>query len=100
MVILGALQANFWYAFLAAMTLIVGAAYTLWMVKRVFWGPVINPDVNKLSDINAREFGILATLAIAVLWMGLYPQPVIEVMHASIANLLEQALTTKIPVIL
>ena len=97
MVILGALQANFWYAFLAAMTLIVGAAYTLWMVKRVFWGPVINPEVNKLNDINAREFGILAVLAVAVLWMGVYPQPVIEVMHVSIANLLEQALTTKIP---
>ena len=63
MVILGALQANFWYAFLAAMTLIVGAAYTLWMVKRVFWGPVNNPEVSNLSDINAREFGILAVLA-------------------------------------
>jgi len=100
MVILGALQANFWYAFLAAMTLIVGAAYTLWMVKRVFWGPVNNPEVNNLSDINAREFGILAVLAAAVLWMGVYPQPVIEVMHVSIANLLEQALTTKIPDIL
>ena len=97
MVILGALQANFWYAFLAAMTLIVGAAYTLWMVKRVFWGPVINPEVSKLNDINSREFGILAVLAVAVLWMGVYPQPVIEVMHVSIANLLEQALTTKIP---
>jgi NADH-quinone oxidoreductase subunit M len=97
MVILGALQANFWYAFLAAMTLIVGAAYTLWMVKRVFWGPVINPEVSKLNDINAREFGILAVLAVAVIWMGVYPQPVIEVMHVSIANLLEQALTTKIP---
>ena len=97
MVILGALQANFWYAFLAAMTLIVGAAYTLWMVKRVFWGPVINPEVSKLNDINARELGILAVLAVAVLWMGVYPQPVIEVMHVSIANLLEQALTTKIP---
>ena len=100
MVILGALQANFWYAFLAAMTLIVGAAYTLWMVKRVFWGPIVNPDVKTLSDINSREFGILAILAVAVLWMGVYPQPVIEVMHVSIANLLEQALTTKIPVIL
>jgi NADH-quinone oxidoreductase subunit M len=100
MVILGALQANFWYAFLAAMTLIVGAAYTLWMVKRVFWGPIVNPDVKTLNDVNAREFGILAILAVAVLWMGVYPQPVIEVMHVSIVNLLEQALTTKIPVIL
>ncbi len=100
MVILGALQANFWYAFLAAMTLIVGAAYTLWMVKRVFWGAVNNPEVSTLSDINAREFGILAILAAAVLWLGVYPQPVIEAMHVSIANLLEQALTTKIPGIL
>jgi NADH-quinone oxidoreductase subunit M len=81
MVILGALQANFWYAFLAAMTLIVGAAYTLWMVKRVFWGPIVNPDVKTLSDVNAREFGVLSILAVAVLWMGIYPQPVIEVMH-------------------
>tara|TARA_B000000475_G_scaffold56207_1_gene44245 strand:- start:2329 stop:2955 length:627 start_codon:yes stop_codon:yes gene_type:complete len=100
MVILGALQANFWYAFLAAMTLIIGAAYTLWMVKRVFWGTITNPEVSKLSDVNAREFGILAILAIAILWMGLYPQPVIEVMHASIVNLLEQSLTTKLPVLL
>jgi NADH-quinone oxidoreductase subunit M len=100
MVILGALQANFWYAFLAAMTLIVGAAYTLWMVKRVFWGPIVNPDVKTLSDVNAREFGVLSILAVAVLWMGIYPQPVIEVMHVSIANLLEQSLTTKIPAIL
>ena len=100
MVILASFEANFWYAFLAAMTLIVGAAYTLWMVKRVFWGPVNNPEVNSLSDINAREFSILAILAVAVLWMGVYPQPVIEVMHVSIANLLEQALTTKIPGIL
>ena len=100
MVILGALQANFWFAFLASMTLIIGAAYTLWMVKRVFWGEITNPEVSTLSDINSREFGILAILAIAVLWMGLYPQPVIEVMHASIVNLLEQALTTKLPVLL
>ena len=100
MVILGALQANFWFAFLAGMTLIIGAAYTLWMVKRVFWGEITNPEVSTLSDINAREFGILAILAIAVLWMGLYPQPVIEVMHVSIANLLEQALSTKLPVLL
>ena len=100
MVILGALQANFWYAFLAAMTLIIGAAYTLWMVKRVFFGAITNPQVSELSDVNAREFGILAILSIAVLWMGLYPQPVIEVMHVSIINLLEQSLTTKLPVLL
>jgi len=98
MVILGALQANFWFAFLAATTLIIGAAYTLWMVKRVFWGPINNPDVSSLSDINNRELCIFAILATAVLLMGMYPQPVIEVMHTSVINLLEQALTTKLPV--
>jgi len=98
MVILGSLQANFWFAFLAAMTLIVGAAYTLWMVKRVFWGPVTNSDISSLSDINARELFILAALAFAVLLVGIYPQPLVEVMHLSIVNLLEQALTTKLPV--
>ncbi len=96
MVILGAVQANIWYAVLAATTLIVGAAYTLWMVKRVFWGKITNPAVATLSDINTREFFILATLATAVLVMGLYPQPVIEVIHTSINHLLQQALTSKL----
>lgn len=96
MVILGVIQANIWYAVLAASTLIVGAAYTLWMVKRVFWGAITNPDVETLSDINAREFGILAVLAVAVVAMGLYPQPVIDVMHVSIEHLLNQALTSKL----
>jgi NADH-quinone oxidoreductase subunit M len=100
MVILGSLQANFWYAFFAAMILIVGAAYTLWMVKRVFWGPIVNSDVSTLSDINTREFFVLAVLAVAVLAVGVYPQPLIEVMHVSMVNLLEQALTTKLPVAL
>ena len=96
MVILGVMQANIWYAVLAGTTLIVGAAYTLWMVKRVFWGEVTNPAVATLSDINAREFGILAILAVAVVAMGLYPQPVIDVMHVSIEHLLNQALTSKL----
>jgi NADH-quinone oxidoreductase subunit M len=96
MVILGVVQANIWYAVLASSTLIVGAAYTLWMVKRVFWGVITNPDVATLKDINAREFGILAVLAIAVLAMGLYPQPIIEVIHVSIEHLLNQALTSKL----
>jgi len=96
MVILGAVQANIWYAVLAASTLIVGAAYTLWMVKRVFWGAITNPEVATLSDINTREFGILAVLAIAVIAMGIYPQPVIDVMHVSIEHLLNQALTSKL----
>ena len=96
MVILGAVQANIWYAVLAASTLIVGAAYTLWMIKRVFWGAITNPEVATLSDINTREFGILAVLAIAVIAMGVYPQPVIDVMHVSIEHLLNQALTSKL----
>jgi NADH-quinone oxidoreductase subunit M len=96
MVILGVMQANIWYAVLAGTTLIVGAAYTLWMVTRVFWGEVTNPAVSTLSDINAREFGILAILAVAVVAMGLYPQPVIDVMHVSIEHLLNQALTSKL----
>ncbi|CAC9543467.1 NADH-ubiquinone oxidoreductase chain M (EC 1.6.5.3) [uncultured Gammaproteobacteria bacterium] len=96
MVILGAVQANIWYGVLAGSTLIVGAAYTLWMVKRVFWGAITNPAVETLSDINAREFGILAVLAIAVIAMGLYPQPVIEVIHVTIEHLLNQALTSKL----
>ncbi len=96
MVILGAIQANIWYGVLAASTLIVGAAYTLWMVKRVFWGTITNPAVATLKDINAREFSILAILAVAVLVMGLYPQPVIELMHTSIEHLLHQALTSKL----
>jgi len=96
MVILGAAQANIWYAVLAATTLIVGAAYTLWMVKRVFWGGITNPDVATLSDINGREFAILAVLALAVLIIGIYPQPVIEIMHVSIEHLLQQALSSKL----
>jgi NADH-quinone oxidoreductase subunit M len=96
MVILGAVQANIWYAVLAATTLIVGAAYTLWMVKRVFWGKITNPAVQTLNDINGREFSILAILALAVLIMGLYPQPVIEVIHVSIDHLLHQALASKL----
>ena len=96
MVILAAVQANIWYAVLAATTLIVGAAYTLWMVKRVFWGPITNPAVETLNDINGREFFVLTILALAVIIMGLYPQPVIEVMHSSIEHLLNQALTSKL----
>jgi len=98
MVILGAMQANFWISTLAATTLILGAAYTLWMVKRVFWGPIHNEDVKSLNDINAREFLILGVLALAVIIMGVYPQPVIEVMHSSIEHLLNQALTSKLAI--
>jgi len=96
MVILGVVQANIWYAVLATTTLIVGATYTLWMVKRVFWGAVTNPKVSTLNDINGREFSILAILALVVLIVGLYPQPIIEIMHVSIEHLLNQALGSKL----
>jgi NADH-quinone oxidoreductase subunit M len=96
MVALGAIQFNFWVGFAASTTLIVGAAYTLWMYKRVVFGPVANSHVAALEDINAREFLILAVLAIAVLAMGLYPFPVTEVMHASVDNLLKHVAMSKL----
>ncbi len=96
MVIIASFHANFWYAFLAATTLILGAAYTLWMVKRVFYGEVANDNVRALKDLNRREFAIMFTLAIAVLAMGLWPAPVVEVMHVTIENLLQHIAVTKI----
>lgn len=88
MVIMAAIEVNFWYAFFAATTLITGAAYTLWMYKRVIFGAVASPAVEGLEDLNKREMLILAVLAAAVLWMGLYPLPVTEVMHATVEDLL------------
>ncbi len=96
MVILGAVKANFWLGLGAATALISGAAYTLWMFKRVYFGPIANDDVRKLTDINSREFLMLALLAIAVLWMGLYPKPITDVMDASVANLLKQVALSKL----
>jgi NADH-quinone oxidoreductase subunit M len=98
MVILASFKANFWFAFLAATTLILGAAYSLWMVKRVVFGDVANDNVQALEDVNAREFVILATLAGAVLLFGLWPAPLIEVMHASVDNLLAHVSVSKLPV--
>ena len=89
MVILSSFNANFWLAFLAATTLILGAAYTLWMVKRVIFGDIGNEGVAKLTDLNSREFLVLGILAIAVLGVGLWPAPLIDVMRESLANLLE-----------
>ena len=97
MVILASFRANFWFAFLAATTLIIGAAYTLWMVKRVIFGDVANKNVAKLEDINGRETFILTSLAIAVLVLGVWPDPLIEVMDASVANLLQHISVPKIP---
>jgi NADH-quinone oxidoreductase subunit M len=96
MVVLGAVQYNFWVGFAAATTLIVGAAYTLWMYKRVVFGAVANDHVAELTDIDAREFLILAALALCVLGMGLYPFPFTEVMHASVDNLLKHVAVSKV----
>ena len=96
MVIIASFKANIWYGFLAALTLVIGAAYTLWMVKRVYFGPVTNENVEKLSDLNKREFAIMAILAVAVVGLGVYPAPIMEVMHTSVENLLVQATTTKL----
>ena len=96
MVILASFRADFWYAFLAATTLIIGAAYTLWMVKRVVFGEIANDKVAKLQDVNGREALVLATLAIAVLALGLWPQPLIEVMDASVENLLRHIAVSKL----
>ena len=89
MVILAAFQANFWYAFLAGLTMILGAAYSLWLVKRVIFGEVTSKEVAKLEDINAREALVLGTLAVAVLMLGLWPDPLVNLMHASVDQLLE-----------
>ena len=97
MVILGAIQLNFWYAFLASFTLIFGAAYTLWMVKRVFYGEIANENVAALKDINKREFLILAILAIAVLAVGIYPQPLTDMTNASVTQLLSHLAQSKLP---
>jgi NADH-quinone oxidoreductase subunit M len=96
MVILGAVKYNFWIGFAAATTLILGAAYTLWMVKRVFFGAVANHHVAGLADIGAREFIVLGLLALCVLGMGLYPFPFTEVMHASVDNLLKHVAVSKL----
>ena len=97
LVILAAFRADFWYAFLAAMTLILGAAYTLWLVKRVIFGTVTNEHVAHVEDVNAREFLMMAVLAIAVLALGLWPAPLLEVMKPSIDHLVQQVMTSKLP---
>jgi NADH-quinone oxidoreductase subunit M len=97
MVILGAVKYNFWIGFAAASALIFGAAYTLWMFKRVYLGPVGNDQVRDLEDLNAREFLVMAFLGIAVLYMGIYPKPFTDVMDASVAQLLKQVALSKLP---
>ncbi len=96
MVVLSAFKANFWYAALAASTLILGAAYTLWMIKRVIFGKVVNDGVASLQDINGREFLILGVLALLVLLLGVWPAPLIDVMSPSVDNLLQHMTTSKL----
>ncbi|WP_230179294.1 NADH-quinone oxidoreductase subunit M [Aquabacterium sp. CECT 9606] len=96
MVILGAVQFDFLIGLLAATALIFGAAYTLWMYKRVYLGDVANDDVRGLTDINAREFLIMAILAVAVLWMGIQPKPFTDAMHVSVTELLKHVAQSKL----
>ena len=91
MVIIASFKANFWYAFLAASTLVLGAAYTLWMVKRVLYGEVANNKVAELQDLNQREFIVLGVLAVAVLFLGLWPAPLVDMMNVTIEQLIQQA---------
>ena len=96
MVIMAAIETNFWYAFCAATTLIFGAAYTLWMYKREIFGAVANAKVETLNDVSYREIFILTILAVAVLWIGLYPLPLTEVMHATVDDLLAHLSRSKL----
>ncbi|MGB5448790.1 MAG: NADH-quinone oxidoreductase subunit M [Woeseiaceae bacterium] len=96
MVIIASFKANFWYAFLAASTLVLGAAYTLWMVKRVVYGEVANDKVAKLQDLNSREFFVLAVLAVSVLLVGLWPAPLVDMMNTSVDLLIEQIAQPKL----
>ena len=96
LVILTVFKANFWIAFLAALTLILGAAYTLWMYKRVVFGPVILQPVKELADLSSREMLILSVLALMVLLVGLWPAPLIDMMHPSINSLVEHLSRSKL----
>ena len=96
LVILAAVKANPWLGFAAALTLILGAAYTLWMVKRVVFGAVANPRVAALTDVSRREFWLLAVVAVAVLAMGIWPKPFVDVMHVSVIDLLAHVAKSKL----
>jgi NADH-quinone oxidoreductase subunit M len=97
LVIIASFKASFWYALLAGTTLVLGAAYTLWLVKRVVFGPVANDDVASLEDLNSREFIVLGILAIAVLLLGVWPAPLLDITQASVQHLVDQAVATKLP---
>jgi len=96
MVLMGAIEVNFWVAVIAATTMIVGAAYTLWMYKRVIFGPITNHHVEELTDVNKRELAILLILAFFVMAMGLYPEPVTHIMHTSVNDLLRHVAISKL----
>jgi NADH-quinone oxidoreductase subunit M len=96
LVIMGAIKVNFWYAFLAGTTLVFGAAYTLWMVKRVLYGEVANDNVASLADVGRRELVFLVLLAACVLAMGLYPKPLADVMNPTIQQLLSHVAQSKL----
>jgi NADH-quinone oxidoreductase subunit M len=96
LVILGAVKFNFWIAALAGTTLVLGAAYSLWMYKRVVFGAVANEGVAGLSDLNRREFWLLAAMAVLVLGMGIFPRPVTDLTDASVGALIERVTTSKI----
>jgi len=95
-VILGTMKVSFWYAFLAATTLIFGAAYTLWMVKRVVYGEVANEKVAALQDVGRRELTFLVILAVFVMLLGVYPKPLSDVMNPSIQSLLQHVAQSKV----
>ena len=95
-VILAAFQANLWLAFVAATNLVMGAAYTLWMIKRVVFGDITNKSVGALQDIGHREFGMLAFLALAILLIGVWPAPLVEVMEQTLGQLIEHVLQSKL----
>ena len=96
LVIIASFRASFWYSALAAVTLILGAAYTLWLVKRVVFGPVMSPRVAALKDLNGREFIVLGALALAVLLIGVWPAPLLKVMQPTVHHLVSQAVATKL----
>ncbi len=96
LVIIASFRADFWYAFLAGMTLILGAAYTLWLVKRVVFGPIANEHVAHLTDVNGREFIVLGILAIAVLLLGVWPAPLLDAMRPTVEQLVQQITVSKL----
>ena len=96
MVILGSVKFNFWVGLAAATSLILAAAYTLWMMQRVFLGPVANDKVRALREMNVRETIFLGVLGLSVLWMGVYPKPITQSMNASVARLVQHVSTSKL----